>query len=234
MINTEFVNVSQFKLKISNEAKLLYFYIVANADDKGFCAKADELIIILNSVSGTSKGLIDTGYDIALKELLDKGYLYSFVDSYDNIIYLVRHWYIHNQIPKDRESESNYEKFLEKVCLDDDNVYQMKSSCNTSAKQVPSKCKASAKQVYSQNKLKENKINENNIMNEMNNIACVHTKEEESSSCEGEEELSVPDQWDNESELLALNILVKEKNGSPITPAERNYLLQYKLSKKGQ
>ena len=245
MFSTQFVNAGQFKLKITNQGKLLYFYIMSNADDKGFCDNVDEITVVLNSME--QSGLLEKSYDIALKELLDKGYLYSFSDKYDNHVYLVRHWFLHNQIPKDRTTDSNYEKYLTKVFMDEDNVYTLYDKCQASAIQVPSKCQAdvlqnvnkchtSAKQMCTQIKLNKSKVNKSkDIMNEMNNIACTHTQEENNSLVDNsDEELVIPDKWDNETELVALNLLVKQKNGATLTKQENDYLLAYKLKGKNK
>lgn len=180
MINCDFVNASSFKLKTSNRAKLLYFFMLSNADDKGFVDNADELVELLDSNDrkfGNSSGaiLMPENFQTALDELIDKSLLYKFEDKHNNKIYLIKHWYYHNQMPKDRVRDSSYEKYLEQVKINDEKEYEL---C-LSAKQVPSKCDTTAEQVSTQNKINKSKVNKSklNIINK----------------CVGEESNSQPD-----------------------------------------
>lgn len=160
MINCGFVNAGSFKLKTSNKAKLLYFYMLCSADDKGFVDNVEELIELLDSNdrkfdSQPQPTLIESNYSTALKELLDTGRIISFIDNHDNFIYLIRHWYLHNQIPKDRIRDSAYERFLEGLWVNEYGEYvkQMYDSCDTTA---------TVKEI----KLNKNKVNKsNNISN---------------------------------------------------------------------
>ena len=119
MINVDFINDSSFKIKLSNKARLLYFHILTNADDEGFCNNVDELILILNSndiiFNNCSDALISNNFENALVELVSRGFLIEFKGNHDNKVYLIRHWFVHNSIPKDRVTPSNYTKYLAKV-----------------------------------------------------------------------------------------------------------------------
>lgn len=159
MLNCGFVNASSFKIKTSNKAKLLYFYLIANADDKGFVDNVDEIIELLDSNDRKFDGrqesvLVESNYSTALKELMEKGMIISFIDNHDNAIYLIRHWYLHNQIPKDRIRNSAYERFLEhfEVNKDGEYVKQVSYNCNTDV---------DVKEI----KLNKTKRNKNNISN---------------------------------------------------------------------
>lgn len=130
MINSNLVNASSFKMQYSNKAKLLYFYIMLNADDKGFCDNADELVVLLDSNdrifhNEASLDLMEHGYAQALQELVDRHLLLVFENKYKDKVYLVRQWYMHNQIPKDRITETTYVKYLEKVAINDENEYDL-------------------------------------------------------------------------------------------------------------
>lgn len=176
MINCDFVNASSFKLKTSNRAKLLYFFMLSNADDKGFVDNADELIELLDSNdrkfgNESNAMLMPENFQTALDELIDKSLLYKFEDKHNNKIYLIKHWYYHNQMPKDRVRDSSYEKYLENVKVNDQKEYEI---CLT-AKQVPSKCRADAEQVSTQNKVNKSKVNKSNI-NIINNGVGEETK----------------------------------------------------------
>ena len=143
MFNSNLVNASSFKMKFSNKAKLLYFYIMLNADDKGFCDNADELIILLDSNDRefhkeASLDLVEHGYKSAIQELVDKHMLLVFENKYEDKVYLVRQWYLHNQIPKDRVTETTYVKYLEKVEINSEGEYVLKSD-NGAVKESPEK-----------------------------------------------------------------------------------------------
>lgn len=166
MINCDFVNASSFKLKTSNRAKLLYFFMLSSADDKGFIDNADELIELLDSNdrkfgNESNAMLMPESFETALDELLDKSLLYKFEDRHNNKIYLIKHWFLHNQIPTARVRESSYEKYLKKVKINDDKEYEI---C-LSAKQVPSTCQANAEQLSSQRKENKSKVNESKLNN---------------------------------------------------------------------
>ena len=171
MLNVDFFNDSSFKIKLSNKAKLLYFYAITNADDKGFCNNIDEIVLILNANdtlfnNDGSNTLLTNNYETALDELLAKRFLFKFKGNHDNEVYLIRHWYIHNAIPKDRVSPSNYEKYLVNVILDDNGIYELKKiQCNTNVEQVCDKCDT----VANTNKIKVNKSKLNNTNNNINN-----------------------------------------------------------------
>ena len=148
MINCDFVNASSFKLKISNRAKLLYFYMLSSADDKGFIDNTDELVELLDSNdrkfgSESNATLMPDNFETAFNELFEKGLIYKFEDNHFNKICLIKHWYLHNQIPAVRVRESSYEKYLDQVIINDDKEYEFKKN----AKQLPSKCQATAKQM---------------------------------------------------------------------------------------
>lgn len=120
LINCEFVNASSFKVNISNKAKLLYLYLFTNADDKGFVDTTNEIIASLTSNDTefrheTNLALLENDYNTALQELLDKGLIYEFIDNHKNKIYLIRHWFYHNQLKKGLWT--NYVNYLNKVEL---------------------------------------------------------------------------------------------------------------------
>ena len=115
LLNCEFVDDSRFKLKLTNRAKLLYFTMFAAADDKGFVGNTLEIISTLEGNESETLGLVQGTYKDALKELIDKGFIYSFEDNHDNTIHLIRHWYCHNKYFD--KAWTNYGKYLKKVKL---------------------------------------------------------------------------------------------------------------------
>ena len=167
MINCDFVNASSFKMKISNKAKLLYFYIMANSDDKGFCDNADEIAEILNSNdrnfhNEASLDLIKEDFVDALAELVQKNLVKKFNDKYGNPIYLVRHWYRHNQIPRDRVRASLYDKYLKNYFVNNEGEYQLLSRCVADATQLPTQNKINKSKVNKNTTLSKEVVNTNN------------------------------------------------------------------------
>lgn len=146
LINCDFLNSEAFNDKISNKAKLLYFTMFINGDDRGFVGNTNSIITTLkkNDDEFTNQvdfSLIENDYPSALLELINMGYLYEFRDNHDNKVHLIRHWFIHNKWRKGLTT--NYGSFLKLVDLVD-YKYVLKES---------------SKEI----KLNESKINENKL-----------------------------------------------------------------------
>lgn len=95
LINCDFMNNMT---KVSNKAKLLYYTMFVNADDRGFVGNAEDIIKNLNgNENDDTMALLENDYSTALNELVEKGLLYSFNSKHSNNIYLIRHWYFHNK-----------------------------------------------------------------------------------------------------------------------------------------
>lgn len=220
MVNCDFVNASSFKLKISNKAKLLYFYILTNADDHGFVDNTDELIELLDSNdrkfhNEASLDLIPNDFTTALNELLEKGLLFDFQDKHNNHIYLIKHWFAHNIIPKARVRDSAYQKYLENAEINDDGEYVVK--------QMTSKCKANDNQVSAQSKVNKSKEKESkeNYCEELNNNTLITIDDEE-------DNYNIPVNWDFDHSSKAVKLLCIEKQGGELTPKQKRYLDAYK------
>lgn len=229
MVNCDFVNASSFKLKISNKAKLLYFFILTNADDKGFVDNTDELIELLDSNdrkfhNEASLDLIPNDFSTALNELLEKGLLFEFTDKHNNHIYLIKHWYLHNIIPKARVRDSSYEKYLESAEINDDGEYVVK--------QMTSKCKANDKQVSAQIKVNKRKENESkeNYCEEINNNTLEANNENVIEDNEDEDNYNIPVKWDFEHSSKAVKLLCIQHKGGELTQKQQKYLDAYKSS----
>ena len=152
LINCDFLNASGFKVNLTNDAKLLYFYFLINADDKGFVANAKELCETLDRCKETLENtLFQINYNDALQELVDKRLLFVFVDKVGNKTYLIRHWFLHNRYKPNLHT--NFTWLLAKVELVD-GKYQMKDFDEKPFKEKQSK--------INQNKINQNKVNNNN------------------------------------------------------------------------
>ena len=228
MFNSNIVNASSFKMKISNKAKLLYFYIMLNADDRGFCDNADEIIVLLDSNdvqfhNEASLDLVEHGYKSAIQELVEKHLLLVFQNKYEDKVYLVRQWYLHNQIPKDRVTETTYIKYLEQVAINSENEYDLiqkpKSMPKTSKKVdlVP------INDIQEIQESEEGKIN----------VDRSYDIDEDSEKEDDYDYSIIPDKWDIKATSRAVSIHVKKIKGEQITSEQEAYLNAYtKTSKK--
>lgn len=121
LINCEFVNAGSFRVNVSNKAKLLYLIMLVSADDRGFVDTTNDIINALTTNEDEfnkvhSLELIGNTYQSALQELIDKGYIYEFVDNHNNKVHLLRHWFFHNKLIKGLWT--NYKNFVKKVSLE--------------------------------------------------------------------------------------------------------------------
>ena len=115
LLNCDFINASSFKVEMSNKAKLLYLFMFANGDDRGFVDNTNELIKTLqeNDIEFRNEinlELLNNDYQSALKELIDKGLIYEFNNNHKNKVHLIRHWYYHNKLRQGLWT--NYYKYL--------------------------------------------------------------------------------------------------------------------------
>lgn len=129
MVNCDFLNASKFKTRLSNKAKLLYFYMFLNADDKGFVDTTEEIMDTLtnNDVNFHSQGsldLIENTYHSSLIELITNGLVYEFLNHHNEKTHLIRHWHFHNVMLKN--PYSNYNSLLKRVKMID-NEYILKN-----------------------------------------------------------------------------------------------------------
>ena len=153
LINCDFFGVSGFTKNLSNKAKLLYFLFLVNADDKGFVGNGLDLAENLDQCEQDFENvLFQYRYVDALKELIDKGFVYEFVDKHNNRVYLIRHWFLHNKNQK--FLTTNYISYLAKVELIN-NEYCLKVNVEKPFKEKENK------------KTKEIKLNETNDNGEM-------------------------------------------------------------------
>lgn len=122
LINCDFLDTEAFNDKLSNKAKLLYFTMFINGDDKGFVSNTNTIIATLKKnddvfTNQVNLSLLENDYPNALIELIDRGYIYEFRDNHENKIHLLRHWFVHNRYKKGLWT--NYFVFLKQVELVD-------------------------------------------------------------------------------------------------------------------
>ena len=125
LINCDFLNESGFT-DISNKAKLLYMFLIFNADDRGWCGKAKSIIETLEKNDSNHQqenlSLLGNSYECACDELVEKGFVLEFVDNHRNKIYLIRHWFVHNKYKKGLLT--NYTSLIKLVELRDSKYYR--------------------------------------------------------------------------------------------------------------
>ena len=115
LINCDFFIKGGFDSKLSNNAKLLYFYLLINADDMGFVGNADKIIEELNKDNSEDDALIPNDFNAAADDLISHGFLYRFMDNYNNQTLLIRHWFMHNKWQK--FLRTNFTDYLSRVRL---------------------------------------------------------------------------------------------------------------------
>lgn len=122
LINCDFLNDSGFMTNLTNKAKLLYFFFLTNCDDKGFVGNAPGIASSLDQCEETyDNTLFNYKYKDALEELVDKRLAIEFIDKVGNRVFLVRHWFFHNNSQK--FLSTNYVSFLAQVYLENNKYY---------------------------------------------------------------------------------------------------------------
>ena len=183
LINCDFFIKGAFDDVSSNKAKLLYFYFFINADDFGFVGNASKIIKVLNEDMDQENALVNYKFENACDELIDKGFLYRFVDNHGNQVLLIRHFFMHNKY-NPKYITTNYISLRAKVELVD-GCWEMKKK-----------------------PLKENKQNnENNANNEKEEEKVVDDKDWEKHWDETMKELSEKNPPKEPSEMTFDEIL---------------------------
>lgn len=146
LINCDFFGVSGFTKNLSNKAKLLYFFFLVNADDKGFVGNGLDIAEKLDQCEETFENILFAYKHVeAIHELVEKRLIYEFSDKVGNKTYLIRHWFFHNKNQK--FLTTNYVSYLAMVDLID-NEYHLRNN--------------ERKEPLKEKEIKENKLNQNN------------------------------------------------------------------------
>lgn len=145
MFNSSIVESDAF-LDMSNEAQLLYFHLVMHGDIRGYvsCARG-----IINSLVGIDKSHLSEL--IAKRFVLDRG----------EGLYLIKHWYIHNDMPKLVKEDSCYATDLTNIWLGSNGAYTTKNTEKNAYETFKKKKPIVKENKGNENKVKEKKINEN-------------------------------------------------------------------------
>lgn len=160
LINCDFLNESSFTSCLSNKAKLLYFSALINADDMGFVGNMKDIAQTYERCEEDFENtLFSYKYTDAISELVNRRFLYEFIDKCGNKIYLIKHWFLHNK--QQDFLTTNYKAFLKKVEIIDDE-YQMKN--HQEGKPLKEK-EIKVKQIKTNN---SNSLNDDNVSNSNN------------------------------------------------------------------
>ena len=112
MFSNDILGTDAF-LEMSVEAQVLYFHLVMGADNRGYVNNARSII---SSFDG-----INIGH---LTELV----INKFVLDRDRGLYLIKHWYIHNDMPTRKVEETKYLDDLQHIYFDENNSYTVRQT----------------------------------------------------------------------------------------------------------
>ena len=139
LLNDEFIELSE-------NAKVLYFYLMSSADDDGFISNVKTQI----RISGTKAE--------SLEELINAGFIIKF----NNKVYVIVHWRQHNKIQKDRYHPTLYQAEYNKLDTDQTNKYFiMDTTCIQSVSDLDTEYKLSKVNISKDNTSEYNLIKEN-------------------------------------------------------------------------
>ena len=96
-------------IDMSPGARLLYYDLCTRADDEGFINSPKKIIRMTDSK------------EEYLTELADK----KFIIVFDSGIVCIKHWLIHNYIPRDRFHETKYKEERAMLLLDENKAYSL-------------------------------------------------------------------------------------------------------------
>ena len=130
----------------------LYFHLVMNADDEGFVGNPKRVQRLI----GAS--------DDDMKILLAKRYALTF----DSGIIVIKHWYVHNYIPKDRYHNTTYIEEKNTLMLDSKKAYteRQKNILDTTCIQNDIQPVYNLDTEIKLNEIKRNEIKEENMKEE--------------------------------------------------------------------
>ena len=153
MLSNQIVGSDAF-ISLSINAQALYFHLCMEADNRGYVNNARRIIAMFDNMA-----LEDLKELVCSKFVLDRG----------KGLYLIKHWYIHNDIPTTRVEETTYYEDLENIYFDINNAYTTtkteKKALDLLKKRKPFKESKLNESKINESKVKENKVNESKINN---------------------------------------------------------------------
>lgn len=158
MISKDIVCSDAF-ISLSVEAQILYFHLMFNADNRGYINNTRLVMASLGTINKTHLDEL-----VSSKFVLDRG----------NGLYLIKHWYIHNDIPKYLSEETNYLVDLESLYFDENYSYT-KNATENPVKNVLGKKKPIKENKRKTKTKSKTKIKDNYIINNTTNDICCYT-----------------------------------------------------------
>lgn len=109
MLNNSIINAEPF-YALTKDAQLAYIYLNLGADDEGFIATPSKELYPVRIGMG------------AVEELVQHGFLLEFVEK-DTKVYVITHFFVHNNKRKDRYTPTYYSEIRERLALDKNGKY---------------------------------------------------------------------------------------------------------------
>lgn len=106
MYSKDFILTDTF-IELEHSAKVLYFYLMANADDDGFFENARTISRLCDTTANDLNALIDNG----------------FIIKFDSGVYVITHWKAHNSIRSDRYTQTIHQNEFNQLIIDQANKY---------------------------------------------------------------------------------------------------------------
>ena len=147
-------------LEMPLSSQCLYFHLNMRADDDGFVGNPKKIMRMINATEDD------------MKILLAKRFLIMFEDS----VVVIKHWWIHNTLSKDRYSETTYIDDKSQLYVKENKAYTLNPSqsdrpaIEARAKEVPEM------PVYIQEPYKSNKSDTQAFLQECFNLITEHNK----------------------------------------------------------
>ena len=126
MYSKDFILTDTF-IELEHSAKVLYFYLMANADDDGFFENARTISRLCDTTAEDLNALIDSG----------------FIIKFDSGVYVITHWKVHNSIRSDRYTQTIHQNEFNQLSIDQANKYVLvdtngiPNGCQTDTNGIP-------------------------------------------------------------------------------------------------
>jgi hypothetical protein len=145
MLCTDITRSDAF-LEMPQSSRLLYYDLCQEGDDEGFVSNPKSIMRLTGATDDDMRVLLMKKFVI----LPDK----------EKGIVVIKHWYIHNYIRKDRMVETNYKDLKALLDFDENGAYTMTGKClphdgQVSAEDKLSKDKTSKKNIFTPPTLEE-------------------------------------------------------------------------------
>ena len=138
MLCTDITRSDAF-LDMPQSTRLLYYDLVQEGDDEGFVDNPKTIMRLTGATNDDMNILLSKKFVILPDE--QKG------------VIVIKHWYIHNYIRKDRMVETNYKEIKDLLAFDENGSYTLSTKC------LPNDNQMSAQDKLSKDKLSKDKNN---------------------------------------------------------------------------